>query len=155
MLAIMLRDECNLTKPWLYLSEFFEKNRDEYAERLFNVSARAEWEEWIEFCLRGTVQQAKETVQRCERMRSVREDFMNRLKEVGGAVRLHTIVDRMFHSPFVQLSTLPALLGVTYPTAKSDVERLVAAGILKELLNVSPRTFYAPEVYNIAYDEVD
>lgn len=155
LLAIMLRDQCDLTKPWLYLSEFFEKNREEYAERLFNVSARAEWEEWIEFCLQGTIQQAKETLQRCERLRAVRENFMNRLKEVGGAVRLNTIVESIFHSPFVRISALPELLDVTYPTAKSDVERLVDAGILQELSSVTPRTFYAPEVFDIAYDEVD
>jgi len=155
LLAIMLKEKCELTKPWLYMSEYFERNRDEYAERLFNVSAQGSWEEWIQFCLRGTAQQAKETVERCERLRIIRDDFMKRLDEVGGSVRLNTIIEDVFHSPFVRIASLPDRLDVTYPTAKADVERLVEAGILKELDGVSPKTFYAPEVFNIAYEEVD
>jgi hypothetical protein len=44
---------------------------------------------------------------------------------------------------------------VTYPTAKSDVERLVQAGVLTELPNASPKTYYAPEVFAVAYDDLD
>ena len=36
-----------LTKPWLFMSSFFERNKEEYTDRLFNVSARAEWTEWV------------------------------------------------------------------------------------------------------------
>ncbi len=42
-------------------------------------------------------------------------------------------------------------LEVTYPTAKADFERLVEAGILKELEDEPVRTFYAPEVLDIAF----
>jgi len=55
LLAIMLQQRCGLSKPWLYLSDYFERHRDEYVERLFNVSAKADWNGWIEFCLRGAV----------------------------------------------------------------------------------------------------
>lgn len=51
LLAIMLQRKCKLTKPWLYLSGFFEKNRDEYVQQLFNISTSAASDEWIEFCL--------------------------------------------------------------------------------------------------------
>ena len=49
LLAMMLKDRCELSKPWLYMSEYFEKQHDEYAQRLFNVSARSDWSGWIEF----------------------------------------------------------------------------------------------------------
>jgi Fic family protein len=45
------------------------------------------------------------------------------------------------------------MLGVSYPTAKADVQRLVDAGILQELKDLTPATFYAPEVFNVAYAE--
>lgn len=31
----------------------------------------------------------------------------------------------------------------------------VGAGILEELPNVSPKTFYAPKVFSVAYEDVD
>jgi Fic family protein len=155
LLAMMIQQHCKLTKPWLYLSEFFEKNRDDYRERLFNVSAKAAWTEWVEFCLQGTSEQAKATIQRCENLRIIKDDYMQRLTATGGSVRLNKIVEDLFYSPIIELAHLPERLGVTYPTAKSDAERLVEVGILAELPDTTVRTFYAPEIYRIAYGDID
>ncbi|QDV15029.1 Adenosine monophosphate-protein transferase SoFic [Rosistilla oblonga] len=154
LLAIMMQQKCAMTKPWLYLSEFFEQHRDEYIDRLFQVSTQAKWSAWVEFCLHATVAQAKATITRCERLLAIREDFNGRLNKVGGNVRLYTIMEEIFRSPFIRVSDVPELLGISYPTAKSDMERLADAGILKELSGVSPKTYYAPEVFSVAYDEL-
>jgi Fic family protein len=155
LLAIMVHQRCNLTKSWLYLSEYFEKNSDEYRNRLFNVSAKAAWSEWIEFCLLGTADQAKATLRRCDELRLIKDDYMRRLNAAGGSVRLNQIIDDLFCSPIVQLSRLPDRLQITYPTAKSDVERLIEVGILAELPDLNVRTFYAPEVWRVAYGDID
>lgn len=154
LLAIMLKHCCGFSKPWLYMSEYFEKHHDEYIENLFNISASSDWGSWIEFCVRGTVSQARDTIRRCEALHKIREDFMHRIAAVGGAVRLSQIVEDIFRSPFVRVAELRDRLEVTYPTAKADVDRLVRAGILKQLENIAPKTFYAPEVFNIAYEEI-
>ena len=154
LLAIMLKELCGLSKPWIYMSEYFENHRDEYSQRLFDVSASADWEGWTEFCLAGITLQARATVQRCDRLQKTKETFMKKLAAVGGAVRLNQIVEDIFHSPFVRIADLPKKLGVSYPTAKGDVERLVEAGILRELKNVFPKTYYAPEVFSVAYEEL-
>jgi hypothetical protein len=44
---------------------------------------------------------------------------------------------------------------VIYHTARSDIQRLVDAGILKELGDSRPKTFYAPELMSIAYNDDD
>jgi Fic family protein len=153
-LALMLKQRCELSKPWLYMSEYFEKNREKYIERLFNVSANGDWNQWIEFCLRGVVSQAKQTIERCERIRAIREGFAKKVQEVGGNIRLSRIVDDIFQSPFLRIVDLAKRLGVTYPTANADVERLVQAGILQALSDISPKTYYAPEVFGVAYEEM-
>lgn len=155
LLAMMLQQRCGLSKPWLYMSEFFERHRDEYTNRLFSVSTNAQWTEWIEFCLQGTLEQAKSTITRCRKLIGVRESYTERVARVGGNVRLSRIVEGIFDSPLVQVSTLATKLEVTYPTAKADIDRLVQAGILHELLDISPKTFYAPEVFAVAYGDLD
>jgi Fic family protein len=155
LLAVMLKERCALTKPWLYLSEFFEKHRDEYCQRLFEVSTTADWERWVEFCLQGTIQQAAATVERCERLRRTREKCMQKLAKAGGSVRLNQIVENLFHSPYVRVTDVAKQLGVTYPTAKADLDRLVKARILKPLQNTARKTFYAPDVYDAAYADMD
>jgi Fic family protein len=155
LLAIMLKELCCLSKPWLYMAEYYEKHMEEYYQRLFNVSTSGDWEGWIEFCLVGVASQARDAIQRCDQLQEIKEAFMQKLVEVGGAVRLNQIVENIFHAPFVRIKDLPRRLGITYPTAKADVERLVEAGILRELKDISPKTYYAPDVFNVAYAELD
>lgn len=151
VLATMLRQRCELTQPWLYLSEYFEKYREEYIQHLFRISTEGAWEPWIEFCLRGVVAQSVATVQLCEEFRRIRDDYTKRIADIGGSERLHRIAASLFDSPFVRIADLTRRLGITYPTAKADVDRLIAAKILQELPDATPKTFYAEEVFRIAY----
>lgn len=155
LLALMLQQRCRLSKPWLYMSEFFEKHRDEYVQRLFAVSARGDWTSWIEFCLVGIREQARDTIKRCRRLLEVRERHVQQVNGVGGATRLHQILEDVFHTPFVRIADLTQKLDVSYPTAKADVDRLVQAGVLRELPGLYPKTFFAPEVFDIAYESLD
>jgi Fic family protein len=155
LLAIMLKQLCGLSKPWLYMSDYYEKHRREYTQRLFDVSACGDWEGWIEFCLTGIAFQARDAIQRCDRLQTTKEEFRKKLVEVGGTVRLNQIVDDIFVTPFVRVKDLPEKLGVTYPTAKADVERLVEAGILCEIPDLFPKTYYAPKVFAVAYEEME
>jgi Fic family protein len=42
---------------------------------------------------------------------------------------------------------------ITYPTAKADIMKLVSLGILAELENTHPTTYYAPAISQAAYGE--
>lgn len=155
LLSIMLQEKCGLSKPWLYMSEFFDRHRDDYIGRLFSVSTRAAWDDWIEFCLLGVLTQAKDTVARCRKLLAVRDDYTRRLQQIGGSIRLSAIVDLIYDLPFVRIPDLANRLNVTYPTAKADVDKLIRAGILQALDDASSKTFYAPEVFNVAYSELE
>jgi Fic family protein len=80
---------------------------------------------------------------------------MQKLTEVGGSVRLNQIVETLFHSPFVRVADMAKQLQVTYPTAKADIDRLVKARMLRPLKNATQKTFYAPEVYEAAYADIE
>lgn len=155
LLALMLQQSCKLSKSWLYMSEYFDDHREEYIQRLFDISTSADWSRWIEFCLQGTLSQAKKTIERCDLLRSLREDYIRKVSESGGPARLAKIVEAIFYSPMLRITDLSEKLGVSYPTAKADVERLVRVKILRELPNVSPKTFFAPEVFAIAYSGLE
>ena len=155
LLAMMIQQRCKLTRPWLYLSDYFAMYRDEYVHCLFRVSTHNSWTEWVEFCLRGTAQQADSTIERCDQLRLLKDDYMRRLDGVRGSIRLHTIVDDLFRLPMVRISDLAERLGVTYPTAKVDVERLVEAGILTELSDTLVKTFHAAEIVHIVYAGIE
>lgn len=149
LLALMTYKWCDLTKPWLYMSAFFEKHKDEYIDNLFKVSSKGEWEQWIAFCLRGTIEQANDSIKRCDALLKLKRDYYQRI--TSGSTRDHALVEGLFTRPLIDIPHLSNIHKVTYPTAASDVERLVKAGILAELEGWHPKTFYAPEIFHIAY----
>ncbi len=154
LLAMMMQSKCGMSKPWLYLSEYFEKYRDEYIQNLFRISTEAAWEPWIEFCLNATISQAKSTIARCEKLLAIRAKYQKLLGETNGNVRLYSIVEQIFSSPFVRVAELSKRLGISYPTAKADLKKLTEAGILRELPNVSYKTYYSPDVFRVSYEEI-
>ena len=51
-----------MSKPLLYLSYYFKRNKLEYYDRLMNVRLKGEWEEWIKFFLKGVAEVSDEAV---------------------------------------------------------------------------------------------
>jgi Fic family protein len=150
LMTLMIRELCDHRRPWLYLSAYFDRYKDEYINRLFAVSAEGAWDAWLDFCLKATIAQATDTFDRCTKLLSLREEYR---AKVAKKPRLSNIVDMLFKNPFTQIASLTRSLGVSYPTAQNDVEQLVHLGILEELQSDRPRTHYAPGIYNITFEE--
>ena len=153
LLSLMVYKWCNLSVPWLYMSAYFEQFKDEYISNLFRVSSEGRWEPWIDFCLRGTISQANDSIRRCEELRRLRDTFHK--KADVGSRRAHTIIEDLFTVPIVTVSALAKRCSVSYPTAKADVEQLAQRGILKEMEGTRPKAYYSPEILRIAYGEPD
>lgn len=151
LLALMTAKWLGHSMPWLYMSAFFEQFRDEYMRRLFDVSTRGAWAEWIEFCLRGTIVQAQDSIRRCHQFNALRVEFHARVKDASS--RTHPLIEQLFHSPVLTISWVSKRFDITYHTAQSDIERLVKANVLSELPGEYPRTFVAHEIMRAAYGQ--
>jgi Fic family protein len=155
LLVLMVQRLCGLSKPWLYMSQYFEKHKDDYVNFLFNVSAKGDWESWVRFCLQGVISQCQDTIARCDKLLSIKSDFQVRVGTLrAGSHRLGQVVEMIFDSPFIGVADLSKRLGVYYQTAKADVERLVELKILRELPDAQPKTFFSPEVFAVAYEDL-
>jgi len=155
MLAIMIAEGCNLSHSWLYMSPYFDANRDEYIDRLFRVSADGQWEEWIEFCLRGVVQQAKDAEERFVRLMGLSKEFKERINRVGGSHRLYNIVDDLFIAPVIQTASHARQHDIAYNTAKQDIHRLIQVGILSKSESMTrPVTYVSDEILRIIFEGI-
>ena len=154
LLALMIYRCCGFDMPWLYLSEFFERNKDEYIDTLFNISTESAWDEWVRFCLLATVEVGKSTISRVQALLRVKQSYEERIKNMNGRDRLIHIVPRLFSSPVVRYKDFRKELNISYPTAREDVEAMVEAGILADMdPGGTPRTFFAREIFAIAYGD--
>lgn len=151
LLALCIAEWCGLSNQWLYMSAYFDRNKDEYIDRLFDISTHGAWEAWIEFCLTGVVEQARDTTRRYEHLIELHRQFHARVNESGGSVRLSHLVDQLFLSPVIQVTTARDLLDVTYPTARSDLRKLARLEIIHELKGTRQIAYWCRPIFNAIY----
>ena len=152
LLSLSIAEWCKLSSQWLYMSAFFEKRKSEYMDLLLAVSTHGNWEAWIEFCLEGVVVQALDTEKRCDKLLALHREFHQRLK--GGSVRLSSLIDAFFATPVITVKTVKDRFRVTYPTAHSDLKKLVMLGIVKPLDRMNVLTYCCEQIYQITYEGV-
>jgi Fic family protein len=154
LLSLMIYKWCKLISPWLYLSAFFDRYKDEYIDGLFNVSSKGDWDKWIAFCLRATLDQARDAIFRFDKLVALRDDYLNRVSSCGGNIRLNKVIDKLFESPAITVPIVSSMLSITYPTAKADVDILIRCDILSpSSLEGRPKVFLSPGIINIAYSD--
>lgn len=153
LLSILIEEWCELSDQWLYMSAYFDANRDEYIDSLFRVSSDGEWSDWIAFCLRGVVVQAADTQRRCERLLELHRDFHERVRRTKANVRLAAIVDDLFETPVARVARVASRHHVTYPTARSDLARLERMGILTRIERAPQISYFCKPIFDVIHQD--
>jgi Fic family protein len=136
-----------LPEPLLYLSAYFEANRQVYYDLLLAVSQHGAWEAWLSFFLRGVALQARDAVARAQRMQDLRERYRSKFQTGRAAARLLQVVDLLFAQPVLTIRQVQTALGVDFPAAQRYVHQLTEANLLHEITGrVRNRVYRADEV---------
>lgn len=122
-----------LPEPLLYLSAFFEKNRRQYYDLLLSVSRSGNWSGWVNFFLEGVAEQANDAVARTKAVLELWKEYRQRFESARSSALVLRLVDKLFETPAITIPRTADFLGVTYRSASLNVQKLVAAGILKEV----------------------
>lgn len=157
LIPLLLYQTGQLPHPVLYLSPYFERNRDRYIDNLYNVSRNGLWEQWIEFFLVGVAEQARDTIIRFQRLQDLQASYRNRLSQARMSALLLQLVDLICEYPIITIPQAAKTFGVkSYNSAKLNVEKLVKEGMLVEIMHgTRPRLFMAYEVYNIIHESLE
>lgn len=138
--------------PLLYLSAHFETHRLEYYEKLLAVSQRGEWEEWLLFFLEGTSSQSLKASQLIDRLRRLRETYLERLQSERAGKGLMNTVDVLFERPILNIIQLATALNVPYRSAQRYIERLVELEMLREVTGQARNRIYRADEILIAFE---
>ena len=118
-----------LSAPILPISGYFERNRDEYYDRLQAVRERGEIEEWVQFFCEGVEQQANQAAARIRALVEIRERY--RRQTIGDRSALTSVVDLIFRNPVVTVAAVMRHAGVSRPAASAALRRAEARGWLR------------------------
>jgi Fic family protein len=133
LIIMSLLTEGRLRRPVLYLSPFFERTREQYYGQLLAVSERGAWSEWVEYFLRGVVEQSGEGLRQCRDLLALRDTYHGRLTAVKASPLALRLADLLFEEPVFVVPHAAQVLGVTYRGAQKAIGRLVEVGILRQV----------------------
>ena len=145
LITIQLCSEGILHEPLLYLSAYFEHNRNAYYRHLLKVSTEGRWTDWILFFLEGVREQSKDAFERARRLLDLKEEFHKILHTSQRSALQLKLVDELFVNPFLTTTRAVKLLNVTPAAAQSNINKLIKAGILMEITGRKQYRIYLAE----------
>jgi Fic family protein len=150
LIPLMLQSKGLLSQPLLYVSAYFEKNKTQYYHALLEVSKSSDWTNWFKLFLMAVITQAKDASDNIQKLMNLRAEYDKELRSAKASASAMRLTDYLFSNPIVTIPTAANYLKVTYPPAKSAIERLVKLGILTEQNRKERnRTFMATEIIKI------
>ncbi|MGE5846509.1 MAG: Fic family protein [Ignavibacteria bacterium] len=118
-----------LTKPSLYLSDYFEKHRTLYYDNLNNVRIKNHLAQWIKFFLTGVIETSDKGLKTFKSILKLKEEIDEK-KIASLGKKLPTakmLMKYLYRKPVVTVQEIQEELKVSLPTANSlaaDFERL-------------------------------
>jgi Fic family protein len=139
-----------LPEPLLYLSSFFDRNVDEYRDRLLAVSQQGDWSGWVSLFLRAVQEQSLDAIARACRLLTLWERWRRETQSARSSALLPKLVDALFATPALTIPKAGRIMGVTYAAAQRNVRKLVDAGILRPASDATYNKVYvADEIIKI------
>ena len=139
LITLFLTERGRLTQPLLYLSAYIEAHRSEYYDALLRVRTDGDWQGWLLFFLTGVRDTAVRATTQARELMRIREEYRQKVERRPKAVAL---VDQVLKAPYMTVAEAQRLLGVTNPTARTAVQRLVEVGLLEEVGGRTWRRLY-------------
>lgn len=150
LINLLLLERGRLPHPLLYLSNYFETNRDEYYERLQAVREQGDIDGWLVFFLSAVRAQADDAVARSRRLIEIRETYHSAaIKERSSLPRL---VELIVRNPFVTVKFVEGALELTNQGARNLIKNAEARGWLRSLGSHGRggrELWYSPEIFTV------
>ncbi len=156
ILPLILCNKGKLSAPILYMSAFFESNRDEYVDLLLNVSRTGDWFSWLDFFLEAVLVSAEESVRIAEALLNIRQNYHRQVQKGRSTALLVLLIDALFQLPAITIGKAASLLDVSHQAAANNIRKLEKLGILTESSGRSRNmVFIAEDILRIVYEHPD
>ncbi len=133
LITLYLVDKGMLSKPTLYLSDFFERNKGKYYDALTMVRASNDIEHWLRFFLVGVAETAKQGTETFREIIDLREKVEQRIMTMGRRAPIgREFLSKLYSQPIVNSPQVARWLDITPQSAITLLKVFEEKGILKE-----------------------
>lgn len=148
MIPLFLISEDILKQPVLYMSDFLERNRDEYYQRLTRVRSENELEDWLIFFLDGIAETAEKGVKTFDKILQFQRQWADEIrswKAQSSAGLL--LLEALFTNPVTNASRAATATKVSLPTVYKLLERFRTEGLLIEITGAKRNKLFIFQPY--------
>lgn len=105
LIPIFLYSKEYLSQPIFYLSEYFEKNREDYYNHLREITANNNWQDWIEFFLKAVVEQSNTNTMKIHQILNLYNKMKVIIPDTTKSQYAPNIIDAIFARPIFTSTT--------------------------------------------------
>jgi Fic family protein len=153
LIALYLVSQGILTKPTLYLSEFFEKNKGAYYDALQFVRTQNNLDQWLLFFLVGVRDTAAKGKATFEKIIELRHASEKKILTLGRKAKEgQNLLLQLFSRPAVTVNQTKTLLGIkTHQSANALVKDFQRLGILEEITGYRRNRLFVFKEYLVLF----
>ena len=148
LIVLQLIDAQVLSKPFLYMSTFFEKHRNSYYDSLSMVRKSNDLEQWITFFLNGIVETTQDGIKTFKGILELQREYETNILTLGSrAKNAQKLLRFMYATPIVNVRSVEKELGISFSSANRLLKSLTELGVLKETTEDSRNRLFVLEKY--------
>lgn len=148
LITIYLVSKGLLKQPILYLSDFFENNRQLYYDNLMLARTQNNINQWLKFFLTGIIETAKKGVTTFDGILQLQKSLEIKLKGLGNrSLNAQKVIDYLYTQPVINVVKVEAIIQKSYVTAYKLINDLEELEILREISGAQRNKIYVFKDY--------
>ena len=137
-----------LKQPVLYLSDFFERNRQLYYDNLTRVREKNDLLQWFKFFLVGVIETAKSSTMTFDLILKLQKQVETQLQTLGSrTANAQKGMYYLYQRPMIDAAKVGEVAGVSPASAYKLIADLERFGILKEITGGKRGKMYVFDAY--------
>ena len=148
LIPLYLQSKKYLDNPCLYISFFFEKNRDLYYQKLNDVRVKNDIIGWIKFFLEGIIETAKIAKEKFKKVVELTKKVDTQISDLKVKYdNAKKIIDYFYDEPYSSRKKISEALEMPESTVNGVINELKSANIIKETTGYSRNQIFVFSEY--------
>lgn len=124
LIPLILCSEGCLSRPLLYISLYFRKEKTEYCKRLQAIREDGDWEGWMKFYLKGVREVSYQALETALRIIELQKEHRQIIESWGRAAgSALQILNLLFERGYIRATDASKITGISEPTCRKVLER--------------------------------
>ena len=137
-----------LKQPVLYLSDFFERNRQLYYDNLMRVREKNDLLQWFKFFLVGVIETAKSSITTFDNILKLQKQVEAQIQTLGSrTANAQKVLHYLYQRPMVDAAKVCKVADISSASAYKLIADLEQFGILKEITGGKRGKMYVFDAY--------